>query len=189
MQKGRHRNLQKKRKKEDYSTTHNDLDFYLQEVESLSELPLNRLIQLKSIFFDKNDNEENENITASSRMSSLSLPAALPLRRSDKQPIRRYEEWHEKGEKDTKISKIFQLTITTLSFLAFGGYLLTLIIMAIRRTTTPTAASVILLSNLNKLSRPKRNIFLLDPMENEFDTERMYKGMIMLSRGYALYNQ
>lgn len=31
-----------------------DLDFYLQEVESLSELPLNRLIQLKSIFLDKN---------------------------------------------------------------------------------------------------------------------------------------
>ncbi|XP_051169724.1 uncharacterized protein LOC127287049 isoform X2 [Leptopilina boulardi] len=125
-----------------------DLNFYLQEVESLSELPLNRLIQLKSAFSDKNNNGENGTLSVSSRMSSLSLPSALPLRRSDKQPIRRYEEWHEKGEKDTKISKIFQLSITTLSFLAFGGYLLTLIIMAIRRTVTPTTASVIVLSGI-----------------------------------------
>lgn len=30
-----------------------DLDFYLQEIQSLSELPLDRLIQLKSTFADK----------------------------------------------------------------------------------------------------------------------------------------
>ena len=56
-------------------------------------------------------------------------------------PMKRYEEvWEEhesgnmKGGK-SKMSKIFQITITALSFLAFGGYLLTLIIMAIKKHT------------------------------------------------------
>lgn len=45
------------------------------------------------------------------------------------------------------------------------------------------------MQNLHKFARPKRNIFFLDPAENEFDTEKMYKGMVMLSRGYAFYHQ
>lgn len=51
----------------------------------------------------------------------------------NKKPMRRYEDYHEEKGKDTKISKIFQLSVTALSFLAFGGYLLTLIITAIRQ--------------------------------------------------------
>jgi len=66
------------------------------------------------------------------------LPMALPLRKSSRKPTRRYEDHYDDKGKDTKISKIFQLTITTLSFLAFGGYLLTLIIMAIRRNSNGT---------------------------------------------------
>ena len=90
--------------------------------------------------------DEDGNLTVSSRTSSISLPPALPLRRSNQKPIRRHGEWDNK-EKDSKISKILQLSITTLSFLAFGGYLLTMVIMAIRRTTAaPTTSSVILLS-------------------------------------------
>jgi uncharacterized protein YqhQ len=79
-------------------------------------------------------------------ISAVSLPVALPLRRMDNKSIRRYEDWDDKG-KDSKISKIFQLTVTALSFLAFGGYLLTLIITAIRRTqNTTTPASLIVFS-------------------------------------------
>lgn len=69
-----------------------------------------------------------------SRTFSLTLPMALPLKKTSKKPIRRYEDYDDKG-KDTKISKIFQLAVTTLSFLAFGGYLMTLIITAIRRNS------------------------------------------------------
>lgn len=82
---------------------------------------------------DDETNEE-EDADMSSRTFPLDLPMALPLRKTTKEPTRRYEDYDEKG-KDTKISKIFQLAITALSFLAFGGYLLTLIIMSIRRNT------------------------------------------------------
>jgi len=61
------------------------------------------------------------------------MPMALPLKRSSKKPMRRYEEHYDEKGKDSKISKIFQSAVTALSFLAFGGYLLTLIITAIRR--------------------------------------------------------
>lgn len=75
---------------------------------------------------------------------AVSTPMAMPLKRMShghNKPIRRTEEIDE-HEKDTKISKIFQLTVTALSFLAFGGYLMTLIITVLRRnqsngTTTP----------------------------------------------------
>lgn len=79
-------------------------------------------------------------------MAGFALPSALPLKRNSNKPVRRYDEWDDKG-KDTKMSKIFQLVITALSFLAFGGYLLTLIIMACRRAVpSATTASFIVLS-------------------------------------------
>lgn len=61
---------------------------------------------------------------------------AMPLKKIDRGMIVMSEHWSDKG-KDSKISKIFQLAITTLAFLAFGGYLLALICSVIRRNTTP----------------------------------------------------
>lgn len=66
--------------------------------------------------------------------SRMIYPMSLPLKKSDKSIKRHGDYWEEKGG-DTKISKIFQLTITTLSFLAFGGYLLCLVITAIKRNS------------------------------------------------------
>jgi len=90
---------------------------------------------------------KNEDIDISSRTLPLTLPMALPmtLRKNNKKSIRRHEEHDEKG-KDTKISKIFQLAVTALSFLAFGGYLLTLIITAIRRNTPNGNGNVLIFS-------------------------------------------
>ncbi|XP_067214494.1 uncharacterized protein [Linepithema humile] len=168
---------------------------HLDEIRSLSELPMDKLIQIKSSLASENDitdENENDDINASSRKLPLTLPMALPLRRSGKKPTRRYEDHYDEKGKDTKISKIFQLAITALSFLAFGGYLLTLIIMAIRRNSANGGNGNVLifsnLQNLQNLNRPKRNILIFDPMENNFETERLYEGMIMLSRSYALYN-
>ncbi|XP_050462608.1 uncharacterized protein LOC126857329 [Cataglyphis hispanica] len=167
---------------------------YMDEVRSLSELPMDKLIQIRSSLgsagYDITDENENAREDVSSRRS-LTMPMALPLRRSSKKPMRRYEEHYEKG-KESKVSKIFQVAITALSFLAFGGYLLTLIISAVRRnmTNNPTG-NVVVFSNLHdlqKFNRPKRNILILDPMENNFETDKLYEGMIMLSRSYALYN-
>ncbi|XP_028046329.1 uncharacterized protein LOC105832978 [Monomorium pharaonis] len=162
---------------------------YLSEIRSLSELPMNKLIHIKSSLASNNDiTNEYEDIEMS-RTLPLTLPMAL--KRNNKKPIRRHEEHYDEKGKDTKISKIFQLAVTALSFLAFGGYLLTLIITAIRRNTPNGNGNVLIFSNLQslqKLNRPKRNILIFDPMENNFEIDKLYEGMIMLSRSYALYN-
>ncbi|XP_014601240.1 PREDICTED: uncharacterized protein LOC106785366 [Polistes canadensis] len=120
------------------------------------------------------------------------LPIAMPLKRNYKLPKRRGDHYEEKG-KDTKISKIFQLAVTALSFLAFGGYLLTLIITAIRRNSnTANTGNVIVFSNLQnsqKNQRLKRNLLIYDPMENNFQTDKLYQGMIMLSRTCARFER
>ncbi|XP_076656907.1 uncharacterized protein LOC143361420 [Halictus rubicundus] len=170
----------------------NRTTLYADEARGLSELPMSELIHIRSSLMDEEDIFEDDE--ASSRTLSVSLPMALPLKRNAKRnnerPLRRYgEHYEEKGKGDTKISKIFQLAVTALSFLAFGGYLLTLIIMAIRRNSGGgNNGNVIVLSNLQGLQnymRPKRNIF--DPAENNFEVEKLYQGMIMLSRSYAIY--
>ncbi|XP_039304461.1 uncharacterized protein LOC105200415 [Solenopsis invicta] len=168
---------------------------YLNEIRSLSELPMDKLIHIKSSLANNNDiTDENENEDINmSRTFPLTLPMAMPmaLKRNNKKPIKRYEEHYDEKGKDSKISKIFQLAVTALSFLAFGGYLLTLIITAIQRNTSNGNGNVVVFSNLQslqKLNRPKRNILIFDPMENNFETDKLYEGMIMLSRSYALYN-
>ncbi|XP_058798491.1 uncharacterized protein LOC131668392 [Phymastichus coffea] len=165
-------------------------DFYLNEIRSLSELPLEKLVQLKSSFAKKNI-DQDEYAPQSRSTSTLTLPV-MPLKRNgNKYPISRYDEWEEKGGKDSKISKIFQLTICTLSFLAFGGYLLALIISAIRRNqmqANPGQSNVIVLSglqSLTKVKRPKREFQMYNPMENDYDPECFYRGMIMLSDKYS----
>lgn len=94
---------------------------------------------LKSLFLhvkslDITGETEEEDVEISSRKFPRTFPMALPIKRSSKKPMRRYDE-HDDKDGDTKISKIFQLAVTTLSFLAFGGYLLCLIITAIRRNS------------------------------------------------------
>ncbi|XP_011707014.1 PREDICTED: uncharacterized protein LOC105462182 [Wasmannia auropunctata] len=169
---------------------------YLNEIRSLSELPMDKLIHIRSSLASSNDiTDENENkdIDMSSRTLPLTQPMALSmaLKKNNRKPIRRHEEHDDEKGMDTKISKIFQLAVTALSFLAFGGYLLTLIITSIRRNNGNGNGNVLVFSNLQnlqKLNRPKRNILILDPMENNFETDKLYEGMIMLSRSYALYN-
>ncbi|KOX71169.1 hypothetical protein WN51_04192 [Melipona quadrifasciata] len=167
----------------------NRTSFYTQEVYCLSELPMSKLIEIKSSLADEGDvaKEDVQTEEMSSRTFSSLSPVAQPLKRTSRKPTRRYEDYHEEKGKDTKISKIFQLSVTALSFLAFGGYLLTLIITAIRQNAGNTGnGNVIVFSNLQGLQsyvRPKRDV---DPSEDE--VEKLYHGMILLSRSYAMYN-
>lgn len=81
--------------------------------------------------------------------TALSLPVALPFKRSSskKALTRRGDYPWDDRRGDTKISKIFQLAVTALSFLAFGGYLMTLIMTAVRRNASaPNGNNVIVLS-------------------------------------------
>ncbi|XP_071635859.1 uncharacterized protein [Temnothorax longispinosus] len=137
---------------------------YLNEIRSLSELPMDKLIHIRSSLANNNDVNENENedIDMYSRRLPLTLPMALPvaLKRNSKKPMRRHEEHYDEK--------------------------------AIRRNSTPNGnGNVLIFSNLQslqKLNRPKRNILIFDAMENNFETDKLYEGMIMLSRSYALYN-
>jgi len=90
-----------------------------------------KYLSIFTLFVDVIKENENEDFDVSSRTLPLTLPMAL--KKNNKRLIRRHEEHYDEKGKDTKISKIFQLAVTALSFLAFGGYLLTLIITAIRR--------------------------------------------------------
>ncbi|XP_046749254.1 uncharacterized protein LOC124413009 [Diprion similis] len=168
------------------------LDLFFNEVRSLSQLPMDKLIHMKSVFtFDQDQSHENnETLQTDFEHPSSTLPVALPLARPNSKIVRRHDDyWQEGWYKSSKISKFFQLAVTALSFFAFGGYLLTLIITALRRNAAVTTpGNVIFLQGLQTpVKRPKRSAFH-DPMENDFNTERLYQGMIMLSEGYALYN-
>ncbi|XP_076683498.1 uncharacterized protein LOC143376739 isoform X1 [Andrena cerasifolii] len=175
-------------------TTGNRTSLYMDEIHGLSELPMTELMHIKSSLANEQEflGKDEEDIYMSGRTFSLPLPVALPLKRADKKPVRRYGEHYEEKGKDTKISRIFQLAVTALSFLAFGGYLLTLIITAIRRSSGNMGnGNVIVLSNLQGLqgyTRPKRDVFAFHPEESDFEIEKLYQGMIMLSRSYAMQN-
>ncbi|XP_053593941.1 uncharacterized protein LOC128667553 [Microplitis demolitor] len=165
------------------------LELYPQEVQSLSELPMEQLLKIKNNFIEtEEDDEEVEEEEEGEGLQGRTLPIKLPLKKIGNKSLRRHGDWWEEKGEDTKISKIFQFTLTTLSFLAFGGYLLTLVITSLKKNQA-SQGNVIVLSNLQKYTRPKRHIFTIDPAENEYDTDRLYRGMIMLSREYASYNK
>ena len=169
---------------------------------------------------DVEEDEQSEEI--SSRTFSLSsLPVAQPLKRINRKPMRRYEDHYEEKGKDTKISKIFQLSVTALSFLAFGGYLLCLIITGIRQGNTGNGNVIVLsvseyfqfsisstgnnnkieietfvcdnpeifqnLQGLQAYNRPKRDVPAFESLENDLEIEKLNRGMILLSKYYAMY--
>ncbi|XP_074112642.1 uncharacterized protein LOC141536199 [Cotesia typhae] len=163
------------------------LELYYDEVQSLSELPMDKLLKIRSSFGEIDDEyleeEEEEN-----GLEGRTVPLAYKLpQKKIGNKLRRHGGWDEKGE-ESKISKIFQFSLTTLSFLAFGGYLLTLIITSLKRNSG-TPGNVIVLSNLQKFTRPKRDVFGIDPMENDFNNDKFYRGMIMLSEEFAFYSK
>ena len=53
------------------------------------------------------------------------------------------EEWLPKGKDKGKINKIFNTSIMALSFLAFGGYLLCLIVNAIKEKNNEMMATAV----------------------------------------------
>ncbi|KAK4887021.1 hypothetical protein RN001_003292 [Aquatica leii] len=127
------------------------------DLKTLSEFPLDKLLKLKNDFnVDSGfiDNEVSDEVT-----TETNLPKALALQSKPNLLDRGgYELYHDKKGHKKDASTIFQISVTTLSFVAFGGYLLCLIIQAIRAkhatsTTTPTPASALLLRPINYLHR------------------------------------
>lgn len=64
-------------------------------------------------------------------------------------------------------------------------------IASIRGRGALLSSHVLLFQNLQGLqgyTRPKRDVFAFHPEENDSEIEKLYQGMIMLSRSYAMQN-
>lgn len=166
----------------------------LQDLRLLSEMPMEKLLKVKSSFADFSEIEITP-VTYKERKDDISpeSPEALPLS-TDEEPVRRTDLWTKKG-KDGKINTMFMLSVTTLSFLAFGGYLLCLIVQAIKGkgssySYNPSLAGtqpVMVMSGSIKKKKPQINYGRKRRDADEEDPEDMYKVLIMLAEGYAAW--
>lgn len=181
----------------------------LVDVKTLSELPLEKLLQVKSTFKEPESELKPEEKIGKS-------PEALALQ-SKRKPNDRggyhyhYEEENSKKSGKKSIQSIFQISVTTLAFLAFGGYLLCLLVQAVKgknmmmmeMTTTmaPTAAFFRPTRRRRrrptrrpvKLQRPTRQTYGRKPREKrdvwpEADPDSMYHVLVHLSEAYARYH-
>ncbi|KAJ8719587.1 hypothetical protein PYW08_011762 [Mythimna loreyi] len=109
------------------------------DVEFLNELPLDKLLVLKNSLQDLvTADYENVTTTTPTYIQTFGAEAmamqAPPIKRGD------YEEALYKKDHHSKITNIFSMSVTTLAFLAFGGYLLCLIVQAVKAKQTYNAA-------------------------------------------------
>lgn len=99
-----------------------------EDVQYLNELSIDKLLKLKSSLKELTtlsyDNVTTTTPTSFQSFGAQAMAMRAPVRRTD------YEEGLYK--KESKISNIFSISVTTLAFLAFGGYLLCLIVQAIK---------------------------------------------------------
>ncbi|CAG9764153.1 unnamed protein product [Ceutorhynchus assimilis] len=110
------------------------------DVDSLSELPIEALLNIQKNIQNVADNNETDHDTVTETFSPEERinPQALPFYKNEKIKDKgdgyyvQYVEEDKKYEKKKSVSKIFQSSVTVLAFLAFGGYLLFLIIAAIK---------------------------------------------------------
>lgn len=103
-----------------------------EDIQYLNELPLENLLRLKNSLQDLvTTTYDNVTATEPTYLQSFGAQAMAmkgpPVKRGD------YEEGGvHKKDGHSKISNIFSMSVTTLAFLAFGGYLLCLIVQAVK---------------------------------------------------------
>ncbi|XP_066248612.1 uncharacterized protein [Euwallacea similis] len=116
--------------------------------KSLSSLPLTDLINFKKNVWDMELDYAEHHRKRDSDPQALPLHALSRTKKgSDTYYPYQFQENDEQPEK-RKITKIFQSSVTTLSFLAFGGYLLFLVVAAVKGTNPnivadPTATQIV----------------------------------------------
>ncbi|CAG9583178.1 unnamed protein product [Danaus chrysippus] len=164
-----------------------------EEIQYLNELSLEKLLQLKNSL--KDTTTEYENVTASTPYESFGAQAmaikAPPNRKMD------YEEALFKKDGKSKISNIFTMSVTTLAFLAFGGYLLCLIVQAVKSkhntiVTTPAPTFFVnagikrpqtTFPSYGRLNRERRDV-----NDIGFPPEVLFTALVQLCEGYAKWS-
>ncbi|XP_023941376.2 uncharacterized protein LOC112048178 [Bicyclus anynana] len=174
----------------------NEADMTTEEVQYLNELNLEKLLRLKNSL--KDFSPEYNNITSAPFLSSFGAQAmaikASNVKRTD------YEDALFKKNGYGKISNIFSMSVTTLAFLAFGGYLLCLIVQAVKSkqntvVTTPSPAFFVnagikrpqaTFSSYGRRTREKRE---LEEVDVGVPAEELFSVLVQLCEGYAKWTK
>ncbi|CAH1391657.1 unnamed protein product [Nezara viridula] len=151
---------------------------------SLAQLPLEKLLHVKQTLNSKYSHNKGDTAELGGEEETALPYRTEPDRRRANGPTRRGDPWsHEKEGKGKDVSSIFQSTVTVLSFLAFGGYLLCLLCQSLKNTQVnqipitvmPTVAPAAIISG--KRRRKRRST-----------EESMIRTLHLIAEGYAAYS-
>lgn len=169
-------------------------------IQFLNELPIDKLLRLKNSLQDFVAIAD-ENITAAEPSYLQSFGAQAMAMKGP--PIKR-GDYEESGihKKDTKISNIFSMSVTTLAFLAFGGYLLCLIVQAVKakqNNPTPTQPTTFFVSAgikkkpqsqfSSSYGRRRREVRMMKSFRQvDLPPEQLFDVLLQLCDGYAKWS-
>ncbi|KAI8432176.1 hypothetical protein MSG28_004639 [Choristoneura fumiferana] len=184
-----------------FSVNHATADFTTEEIQFLNELPLDKLLKLKSSLQELvTTGYDNMTIPTTPPMierfgAQAMAVKAPPIKRGD------YEE-EIIHKKESKISNIFSMSVTTLAFLAFGGYLLCLIVQAVKakqqyppNTPQPT---LFLSAGIKKKPQSQFTTYGRRRRDNrekrslrqiEVPPEEMFSALLQLCEGFAKWSE
>ncbi|XP_053662497.1 uncharacterized protein LOC128711639 [Anopheles marshallii] len=115
---------------------------------------------------------------------------ASPLKMQN--PVDRRSSAEPWNTKPSKVQKIFQISITGLAFLAFAGYLLCMIVQAIKSKGTtyyhPTITGTATLTSAIKKRKPfmrrKRDLTYITPLDG-YDAVQLHQMLVTFAERYA----
>lgn len=184
-----------------YEVTASDLN--VEDIQFLNELPLDKLLRLKTSLQDLvTPTYDNVTSTTPSYLQSFGAQAmaikAPPIKRAG------YEEGLHKKEGHSKISNIFSMSVTTLAFLAFGGYLLCLIVQAVKAKhnntnyNPPQPTTFFVSAGIKKkpqaqftssYGRRRRDIRIRRSFRPiDLPPEQLFDALLLLCEGYAKWS-
>ncbi|KPJ06539.1 hypothetical protein RR48_14278 [Papilio machaon] len=162
-----------------------------EEIQVLNELPIDKLLRIKNSLQEVSttDNITVTEPTFIETFGAQAMSLRSPIKRTD------YEDGYKKEV--SKISNIFSMSVTTLAFLAFGGYLLCLIVQAVKSKHAYSTANVpqstlVLNAGIKRpqtfasYGRKKREAEV--PNEIDLPPEQLFTALIQLCEGYAKWN-
>ncbi|XP_021193814.3 uncharacterized protein LOC110378753 [Helicoverpa armigera] len=175
------------------------------DVAFLNDLPLDKLLRLKSSLQDL-VTVEYENVTTTTPSyiqrfgaEAMAIQGPPPVKRGD------YEEGLYKKESYSKISNIFSMSVTTLAFLAFGGYLLCLIVQAVKAKQTYNAAipttqptTFFVSAGIKKRPQSQFSAYGRRRRDNRFrrslkmvdlPPEQLFEALLQVCEGYAKWSE
>lgn len=169
------------------------------DIKTLSELPLEKLLHVKNSLFVDDNISSDLNVDNITMLDDENNPNALALKTNTKD-VKRLDKGDDSKDKGS-IQSIFQISVTALAFLAFGGYLVCLVTQAINGKNG--TQQVIVMDSLKRPIRYKQrpNIRYRTPStrrptihrlkkrelqgNDEIDIEKLYEALISISEGYT----